>query len=301
MQADVSVTVKNSYPIDFVVPQLGFNILVDNCQPSDPHITVATTITPKLHIQPNKDLHVNISGIVRTLPEALTAACPGSQKSPLDAFVGGYIKGNDATVYVRGTDSPPSDTPKWISDLISGITVPISVAGKDMGNLVKNFTMADVHCSLPDPFAEPGTPDAYPKVSATVKVLVAVPEMIDFPLDVSAVKAKADMYYKGKKLGKLNLDKWQKASAERTSEGLEVQSKITDTPLQITDTDLFSDVIQALLLGSRPVIMEMQAVVDVKMVTALGEFAINGVPAKGAVPVKREFALPFASTRPAFR
>ena len=162
-----------------------------------------------------------------------------------------------------------------------------------MGNLIKNFSLADVHFHLPDPFAEPGTPEAAPKISAVVKVDIQLPNEMNFPLDVNQVKADADIFYHKKKLGKLNLEKWQKANSTRIerhgNEGpsLLVQSDIVKAPIEILDDDLFSEVIQALLFGGKSVMMDLKAAVSVGVDTPMGNFAVRGIPAQGVVPVKR--------------
>lgn len=154
--------------------------------------------------------------------------------------------------------------------------------------------MTNMHFSLPDPFAEPGTPEGSPKISAIVVVDVGVPNEMNFPLDVNQIKADADIYYKNKKLGKMDMSKWQKANSTRVEghgkEGpsLLVQSEIKNAPIEILDDDLFSEVVQALLFGGgKPIILDMKAMVSIGVDTPMGNFAIRGIPTEGSVPVKR--------------
>ncbi|KAH0265887.1 hypothetical protein KCU91_g11144, partial [Aureobasidium melanogenum] len=292
MVADVAVELGNDYPLDFTIPPLGFAILVDNCLPSQPLIQLADATTPSLAVRPEENLNVSVSGFVRRLPQVFTQACPGSHESPLDNLLGGYIHGNDTTVYVRGSDSPSLDTPRWITDLMSDITVPVPFPGHTFGHLIKNFTMADVHFGLPDPFAEPDTPEAQPKISAVIKALVALPEEMNFNISVGRVRANADVFYHGDKLGYLDLNKWQKANSTRIASAkdqgplLAVQSAIEKAPLTVTDDDVFTDVLNALLFGGKGVELRIKADVDVEMETALGQLAVRKIPAEGSVPVK---------------
>jgi len=293
MVADVAVELGNDYPLDFTIPPLGFAILVDNCRSSQPLIQLADATTPSLSVRPKENLNVSVSGFVRRLPQAFTQACPGSHESPLDVLLGGYIHGNDTTVYVRGSDSPSLDTPRWITDLMSDVTVPVPFPGHTFGHLIRNFTMADVHFGLPDPFAEPNSPDAQPRISAVIKALVALPEEMNFNISVGRVRANADVFYHGAKLGYLDLSKWQKANSTRIAsaddEGplLAVQSAIEKAPLTVTDDDVFTDVLNALLFGGKGVELGIKAEVDVEMETALGQLAVRKIPAEGKVPVKR--------------
>lgn len=66
-----------------------------------------------------------------------------------------------------------------------------------------------------------------------------------------------------------------------------VQSDIEKAPIEIQDDDLFSEVVQALLFGGKPISMDMKAVVGVGVDTPMGKLAIRGIPAEGTVPVKR--------------
>lgn len=293
MVADVSVELVNHYPLDFTLPPLGFAILVDNCSPSDPYIQLADATTGHLHVEPRENLNVSVSGFVRHLPQAFTQACPGKHESPLDQLLGGYIHGNDTTVYVRGSDAPSLDTPRWITDLISDITVPVPFPGHSFGHLIRNFSLADVHFGLPDPFAEPDTPEGQPQISAKVKALIALPEEMNFNISVGRVRADADVFYHGSKLGRLDLHKWQPANSSRVdgekdeSPLLAVESAIDDAPLTITDEDLFTEVLQALVFGGKGVVLGIKADVDVELETALGQLTVRKIPAEGSVPIKR--------------
>lgn len=293
MAADVSIELINDYPLKFTLPPLGFAILVDNCSPSDPYIELADATTGNLHVEPKENLNVSVSGFVRRLPQAFTQACPGKHESPLDQLLGGYIHGNDTTVYVRGSDAPSLDTPRWITDLISDITVPVPFPGHSFGHLIRNFSLADVHFGLPDPFAEPDTPEAQPHISAKVKALVALPEEMNFNISVGRVRADADVFYHGSKLGRLDLHKWQPANSSRVDGEknapplLAVESAIEDAPLTITDEDVFAEVLQALVFGGEGVVLGIKADVDVELETALGQLAVRKIPAEGSVPIKR--------------
>lgn len=293
MEAEVSLLVDNKYPIDFRVPSLGFDILVDGCLESDPYIHVAGAMTEEIHVLPKQDVEVNVTGVVRKLPNVLTQDCPGSDKSPLDVLLGNYMRGKENTAYVRGSTSPSEDTPSWIDDLISGITVPVPLPGRESGRLIRNFSLEDTHFHLPDPFADPHSPESKPAISAKVRALIALPEEMNFNISANRVRADADIYYKGSKLGKLDLHKWQQASSKRVEatgdEGpsLLIESLVKKAPLIITNESVFTDVIEDLMFGDKDIIMDIQADVDVEVATALGEFKIQKIPAEGQVPVKR--------------
>ncbi len=293
MAADVSLILFNEYPIKFTVPPLGFDILVPNCGPDEPYILLADATTGKIRVQPKQKVDVAVSGIVRQLPDTLTTTCPNSQSSPLDLLLGDYIHGMETTIYVRGSNAPSPETPSWITDLIKGVVVPLPFPGHSFDNLIKEFSLEGVRFGLPDPVADPGTPDAQAKLSASVKALVGLPKEMNFPIDVARVRADADVFYRGKQLGHLDLRRWQKANSTRVeahddeAAALAVESHVKDAPLQITDDDVFTEVVQALVFGGERVVLGIKADVDVETETALGKFVVREIPAEGKVFVKR--------------
>ena len=293
MGADVSIMVTNDFPVQLTIPPVAVDVLVDGCLESDDHIMVGTAETAQLQVEPKHDVEVNVTGRVDTLSQALTETCPGSSKSPLDALLGDYMHGQDAKLYVSCCNFPDPETPAWAHELLKDITVPVPLPGHEMGKLIKNFTLADVHFHLPDPWAEPGTPEASPKISAVVKVDINIPNEMNFPLDVNRVKADADIFYHGKLLGTLDLKKWQHANSTRIDAhggdgpSLLVQSDIEKAPINIKDDDLFSEVVQELIFGRKGVMMKVKAAVSVKVDTPIGGFAVREIPAEGVVPVKR--------------
>ena len=293
MAADVALTLVNDYPVTFTVPRLAFEILVPNCLPEEPRLLLANATTDEIQVKPKEEVNVDVRGIIRQLPDTLTTICPDTNTSPLDLLLSDYIHGMDTTIYVRGASSKPSGTPSWISDLLKSVIVPLPFPGHSFDNLIRDFSLAKVHLGLPDPFAQPDTPEAQPRISAIVKALVNLPREMNFPIDVSRVRADADVYYHDKKLGVLNLRRWQKANSTRIAgqgdeqAGLAVESIVKNAPLEITDDDVFADVVQGLVFGGKSVVLGIKANVDVETETALGQFIIRHIPAEGKVPVKR--------------
>ncbi|KAL8766474.1 MAG: hypothetical protein Q9209_006768 [Squamulea sp. 1 TL-2023] len=292
MAANVSLRLSNDYPVNFEIPEFRFDILVPGCSADEAYLTLGEATTAEAQVKPKIDINVAVSGFVRELPEALITACPDTQTSPIDRLLGSYIEGRETLVYGRGSSSPSTKTPMWITDFMKDVVVPVPFPGHEFRDIIRNFTLADVHFGLPDPFASPNSPMSVPRISAVVKALIGLPEEIKFPIDVARVRADSDVYYKKKKLGQLDLSGWQHANSTRTvipngnEEGLLVQSIVKDAPLHITDDDVFANVVQALVFGGNPVVLGVQAKVDVETETVLGKFIVRGIPATGKVFVK---------------
>ena len=294
MEADVSLTLINDYyPVTFSVPPLAFDILVQGCSPKEPYIMLANATTAEIQVFPKEDILVDVGGIVEQLPDTLIQTCPDSEKSPMDLLLGNYMSGEETTIYVRGSKQPSPNEPDWIPELIQGIVVPLPFPGHTFDNLIRDFSLTNVRFGLPSPFADPDSPEAYPRVSAVVKALVGLPEEMNFPIGVSRVRADADVSYKKRKLGELDLSKWQKANSSLVeahgdvSQGLAVESTVKDAPLAITDNDVFSELVKALVFGGKNLVLGVKAKVDVETDTALGKFVVRDIPAEGKVFVKR--------------
>ena len=293
---DVLLAALVDSPVALTIPPLGFEVMVPNCSPGDPYILVADAKTSEIQVRPGGATSVNVQGLMKQLPDELTATCPDEEGSPLDFLVSSYMRGDKTTVYVRGADAPSSETPGWIVDFLRSVTVPLDFTGGAFDDLIKNFTMSDTKFSLPDPFAEPGTPEAQLTVSGLVKVLINLPEQMNFHVDVPKVRAFAHVFYEGKQLGLLNMDKWQDANSTLVedldgSSALLVESPIEDAPLEVTDSDLLAQIAQEMLFGSGSVVLHVAAIVDTKVSTGLGRFAVRGIPADGDVPVNSMFSL----------
>lgn len=291
MQADVLLSAMVKSPVALTIPSLGFEVLVPNCSPGDPNIMVARALTSQISVEPDAETTVGVKGLVKNLPDELTKNCPGEDGSPLDYLVSSYIQGNETTIFVRGSDAPTPQAPAWIVDLLRSVTIPLPFTGHSLDNLVKNFTMTDTHFSLPDPFAAPNTPEAQPSVSALVKVIIGLPKNMNFQLGVPEVRALTNVFFQGEELGTLNIEDWQEANStlvhgdENGLTSLLIDFTIKDVPLNVTSSDVLSQIVQAMLFGTEPVILHVDATVDAKVSTGLGLFAIRGIPADGNVPV----------------
>ncbi|KAI0131270.1 hypothetical protein F4814DRAFT_405442 [Daldinia grandis] len=288
MLADVALIAFNEHPVGLDIPELAFDILVSGCASSDPFILVAEAATSEVHVEPRSDVVVDVRGVIRELPDSLTHVCPDSTSSPLDNILRQYMHGDPATLFVRGSRHPDGDTPKWIADILSSVTVPVPFPGRTLNGLLRNFSLTDVNFALPDPDA----PDSNPTVSGTILVTASIPSDMNFGVDVTNVRATADVLYKSNKMGELNLREWQHANSTRIEgegdEGpmLKIQSRVIDAPLNITDSTVFAEVISALLFGIEPVRLHIDALVDIKVQTTLGNLTLKEVPAEGEIPVK---------------
>jgi hypothetical protein len=288
--ANVSISLYNHYPIGVDIPPLAFDILVPNCDASEPYIEVAEAVTDVVQVRPDANISANAMGIISQIPDILTRSCPKSKLSPLDQFMQHYLHGEDAEIFVRGKQVEGSDTPDWMSDILKSIVVPLDLPGRSFGDAIRNFTASDIKFKLPGGFSDPGDGSDSPQVSGNIQVLAALPEGLNLDIGVDQIRSDADLLYKGSKLGELNLRQWEDAQSSKVViEGeslLNITSHINNVPLTITNNSVFSEVVQKLVFLGQDVLLDVEASVDVKVGTVLGALALKGIPAKGKIPVK---------------
>lgn len=289
---NVSVLVHNDYSLGLDVPSLGLQVLVPNCDPSQPSIEVATAVTDVVHVQPKADVLAKASGIIREIPDSLTRACPDSKLSPLDSFMRHYLHGESTQVFVRGKVPDASSLPGWAGSILESIVVPIEFSGQNMDSLIRNFSLTNVDFKLPSPFADPKDPSGKPRVSGTVRVLAALPAELNVDIGVDGIRAVGDLFYKHQKFGELHLERWQKAnssigSGSGAEDTITITSRIIDAPIDIVDGDVFGDIVQKLLFGEEDIVLDVKSAVDVRVATVLGKLVLRDIPATGKIPVKR--------------
>ena len=289
---DVAAVVFNDYPLTFDVPAMAFEVLVPGCREGS-SISVASATNDEFHVNAKEDITVTAQGLVRNLPDSLVSICPDSLKSPLDNLLNQYMNGDKTTFFVQGAEKPLANTPGWVAEIAREVTVPLSITGHSFKNLIRDFSMNDVHFSLPSPFADPDSPEAQPRISAAIKVVANLPEEMNFPISVPRLRSTADVFFKGDKLGELDLHKWQNSTSKRiephgsSPPGIVVKTKVEDAPLNITDSGVFQKVISAMMFGKDEVVLGVEAQVDIETSSALGTFIVRNIPATGRVPIKR--------------
>lgn len=284
MGVKVNVSFENSYPVSFDIPALDFIVSLPAC--GNDKAKVATAISSPLKVHPRSDINATISGVIKSIPKEMISVCPGSDTSPLDHFIGEYMHGKNATIYVSGGEQKVDpNVPTWMKELLMSTTLPVPFPGHTFDNLVRKFGLTDVEFELPDSMAEPGTPDAAPKLSAKVEAIVKVPKEMNFPINVEHLMADANVSYIGEKFGELHIKEWVNATSALTKEGdLRVEASVKKVPLDITDYDVFQKVIQKMLWGGK-VKLGIAGTTDVKLSTSVGDLVLRGIPASGVIDI----------------
>ncbi|KAL8243833.1 hypothetical protein R6Q59_010091 [Mikania micrantha] len=274
--ADVSSA--NPLPIKFDIPPLVFEAMLMDC--AEQPLALGVMQTELIHVIPKERINTAVTGRVKQLPTALTQECPNSSSSPLDSFIRSYLEGRNTTVYVRGGQQDNERTPDWIGNILREMVIPVPVPSRRFENTIRDFSLSDVHFSLPE------DPDSYPVISALINVVVGLPKDIDVDIMVDRVRANADVFFQGEKMGELNLHEWQKSTSQKIGDELHVQSEVKDAPLNVTDNEVFSGVIQHLLWSGKGASLSVHANVDVSTATALGTFVVRNIPSDGKIFIK---------------
>ena len=141
--------IENPYPLAFEVPPLGFRVSLPGCEP-DSRVAAVVATSSWIRIQPRTPISVDVSGLVRSLPADLTTACPSTELSPMDAFLGKYLHGEKAVVFVSGDGSNvDGKAPAWLVELLSSVSVPVPFPGHSFDNVIQSFGLSHVKIKLP--------------------------------------------------------------------------------------------------------------------------------------------------------
>jgi hypothetical protein len=86
------------------------------------------------------------------------------------------------------------------------------------------------------------------------------------------------------------MEDWNTANSTRVTINNEVMMNITsrveNVPLEVTDNDVFTDILQKMFFGDGDILLSVEASVDVQVGTVLGHVDLKGIPANGTIPVK---------------
>jgi len=280
--ANVSVVIENPYPFAFNVSPLGFEVSLPGCK-SGSHIKTASATSSGISIKPKTDIVVDVASLIRSLPVDLTTICPNKSLSPIDRFLGSYLHGENAVVYVGGDGvNHEGRAPVWLVELLRSVTVPVPVPSHTSDNVVQSFGLSHVNIKLPG-----DSGGAAPLLSATVEAVIALPKGMNLPIDITKLKALTDISYRDHGFGTLDIKEWIPATTERIpgkDNLLRVSGVVTDAPLDVTDYDTFGEVARKILFGGGKAIqLGINGTADADINTSLGEFIVHKIPASGNI------------------
>ncbi|ORY83095.1 hypothetical protein BCR37DRAFT_392454 [Protomyces lactucae-debilis] len=257
-------------PFDITVPSVSVDVLIDGC--NNQKILLATGHNAPLDLDSHaKTIQLKALGSVGHLPKQATEPCPNHQPSPLDRLMQLYLAGNDTRVYVRGS-SPTQGDASWLQQVLSRITIPVDLPGSQSDQLARDIELADVKFNVGGFFRQ-----EKPKISGNVNAVIDVPAGIHVKVDVKGVKILADLIYKGKKFATFESPDWAPASSSFIKPtALKVQAQLRDAPVTITDNDVFTSVVSALIGGNA--LLDVSGVADVRVSTGLGNLEPHGLP-----------------------
>lgn len=283
----MSAWIQNPYSVGVNLPPLGFTAFLPGCGPKELIATVNATTAPTI-VRPLDEVQLDVSGILSSLPEAITNPCIGSNVSPMDVFIKRFLHGDKSVVYVSGDGEAHGRTPDWIAGFLNGITVPVPIQGHTLDHPIKSFSLSNVSIVLPQNL-DPAAPEELPLVSATVKAVVEVPRGLDIPFGVSRLSAMANVSYEARHFGILDLHKWMPAESVKLPNGehLQVTANVIKAPLNVTDYSVFQKIVEKMLFGhGEPVALSIKATANAGITTPMGEVVVHDLPAEGDLTLK---------------
>jgi hypothetical protein len=288
----VSAEVVNTYPVTLDIPALAWKVLVPGCTPAN-RIRLTDTNTGALSIRPGKNITIDISSTISSLPPVLLDPCTGGTPSPLEVLFQALLDSKQNTnIFISGSHQT-SPLPKWLPDILSSLTIPIPLPHLDANT---SELISAIHCSemkftFPSPWAPPGTPDALPKVSGLIEAVIRPPKGTeDVSINVTAVRADVYLFDKGAKFGRIVVPEWSPATTLRTTL-IHVKARVAEVPIEVLDPIVFQRVMTRVLRGGGTVEIGVEGTVDSQVSVLVGEFPVRGIPVKGVVEVQGIYPL----------
>ena len=270
------------------MPPLEFLVSLPGCE-NNSHIAAVVASSAEIVIKSKTDILVDAYGLVSSIPKDLTTICPETNLSPMDAFLGNYLHNQRAIIYVSGNGvNKDHRAPGWLVDLLHSVTIPIPFPGHNFDNVIRSFGLSDVSIRLPGGDGDPD--DTAPLLSATVEAIIALPSEMNIPLNITQLKALADVSYEHRSFGTLDIADWIPAVTEPIpDEGLlRVRGKVKDAPLNVTDYGVFQKVV-AKMFGGGKISLGINGTADADITTSLGEFIVHDIPAAGNITLNALF------------
>jgi hypothetical protein len=288
--------IVNPYPVTLEVPGLGWKVLVPGCTPSE-QIHATDADTSSIFIQAGKNITVDISSSISSLPEQLLNPCNDLTPSPLESLFQSFLDPNLTTkIFISGRHQSSPSLPSWLPSLLSSLTLPIPIPSLDpnsASDLISGIHIHEMKFRLPSPWAPPGTPYSQPTVSGVIETILRLPaEVADVAVNITALKADIDLFDQGQKFGKIVVPEWVSATTQRKKKTLRVVARVTEVPVEVLDPLVFNRVMRKVLQGGGVVEIGIQGVVDGQVKVLVGEFALRGIPVERTVEVEGTFPLP---------
>src|SRR5271170_3699530 len=105
-----SADVANPYPMTLDIPALEWKVSVPGCTPSE-RIRLTNANTGPLSIRAGKNITVDVSSLISSLPQDLLDPCLNATTSPLEALFQALV-------------DPKQNTTVFISGKSHGISIP---------------------------------------------------------------------------------------------------------------------------------------------------------------------------------
>jgi hypothetical protein len=282
-----SAQVVNPYPMTIDVPALAWKVLVPGCNRSD-RIRLANANTEALSIEAGKNITLNVSSLISSLPQNLLDPCGDGAPSPLEVLLQTLLDPNqNSTVFISGSHQTKT-LPKWLPDILSSLAIPFPLPHIDSNtsDLISSIHCSEMSITFPSPWAPPGTPGAQPKVSGVIEAVIRPPkEAANVDINVTAVMTDIFLLDKGEKFGRVVVPEWTPATTERDIM-IHIKARVAEVPIEVIDPVVFQRVMSKVLRGGGVVKIGVQGTVDAKVILLMGEFAVRGIPVQGIVEIE---------------
>ncbi|CDK28105.1 unnamed protein product [Kuraishia capsulata CBS 1993] len=255
---------KTIFPVRMDVGTLYWDISLPGCETVD---KVGRLTTHSFVVEPYSDVSLRLSSTVGKVSKDLTKICSNGS-SPLSSLVNDFQNGNTVKVFLSGAKIQDPDIPKWLSELVTTLFVPIGVDSSMVNVGLEKPEVQSIGLSSVGMKFEKGVPI----VSVSLVAGVEMPPQLQGikHVNVTQIRGSIQLSTREDLLATLDIDDWQSSSLKFDNEVrmLNVSTDIKETELFLNDTFVVSELLQNVISGDPvkfDVNMTADAVVDMPL------------------------------------
>ena len=286
VEVSTNVNTIYNFPISADIPGLIWKLKIPGCSSKDSDmILVSYGQTSSTKIQPMTTSSLTVTSSIHSVPQELVEQCKVGGKSPLDLFLAGYLSGDRNEVMIEGSEYQPQNTPSWLTDLMKQVKLKLPIIGKTNGSdLIRDLEFSDFKLS----FFDKDWTLTVPQVSTIVRVTVQPPDSVDIdenlPVQVIGARGIADLYSKSQQFARVDIPDWVPCTTTRIEsewgKAFLVEFGLDSIPLNVTDDSLFGEVMRQVIFSGSSLV-HVKSLVDARLSTSIGKFALDQIPAEG--------------------
>lgn len=283
------------FPVSAMLPEFKWRVKIAGCEDNHGVLTnqdVCDGASLPFDLEEgDEDVNIYFQATLEKIPENLVTTCRApSLRSPLDRFIESYLAGKLTAFYLEGI--PDKSQPTILNDLLCGYDIPYKVFGKEATEkLIRSVQLKEVR------FGNQHNKFHQKTVTFSGIALadVVLPQFMELKTTsailVTGVRGTIQLFDSNRvHFGQILAHKiedgepdesfWLQTVSLANGEGYKISCFFDNLPMEVTDREALAGVSREMILRGHSAIT-YDAVVDVRVKSVIGEFAVRSVRIKG--------------------